>query len=105
MNNNQINLSIINDPCGDPTDAYGDVKSDGKGYYYTTSEEQSHLDKLGLGSGDNIIIKKDQFMKMLKQDFASGLSTEDESRYCYQALVIKEKRIWNEPLHKFDFRG
>ena len=96
---------IINDPWGDPTDAYGDVKSDGKGYYYTTSEEQSHLDKLGLGSGDNIIIKKDQFMKMLKQDFASGLSTEDESRYCYQALVIKEKRIWNEPLHKFDFRG
>ena len=34
MNNNQINLSIMNDPCGDPTDAYGDVKSDGKGYYY-----------------------------------------------------------------------
>jgi hypothetical protein len=90
---------IVNDPWGDPTDAYGDVKSSGK-KYYTTSEVKSDIDLMGFGQGDNLVIKKADFMKVLKEDFVPGLPKEDENRYCFQALVITEKRIWSDPLRK-----
>lgn len=91
---------IVNDPWGDPTDAYGELKSGGKGYYYTISSSHSTLDLMGLGQGDNLVIKKSDFMKVLKSDTVSGLPKEDENKYCHQALVITEKRIWSDPLRK-----
>lgn len=92
---------IVNDPWGDPTDAYGDVKFGGK-RYYTTSTNTSDLDLMGLGQGDNLVIKKSDFMKVLKSDTVSGLPKEDENKYCHQALVITENRMWSDPLRKLE---
>jgi hypothetical protein len=76
---------IVNDPWGDAADPYGFLKTDGLPGYYYRAGTGTNMYSWGLGTGDNCIIKKSEFAKIIKNPL-------------HQSLVIAPPKLWDFPV-------
>ena len=96
---------IINDPWGDPTNPFGGLRTDANrrivtnntaGHFYNLSNYEPPNRYRGLGTGDNIVIKRRDFLNILRsRNNSGGLLT--PQRF-HQTLVIKYPHYWAFPL-------
>jgi hypothetical protein len=75
---------IINDPWGDIATPYGYLPSNNTGAYYVTSTWNDYNKFYGLGSGDNCILRVEEFSKIAEDNLN-------------QSLVIEYPHVWSFP--------
>ncbi len=83
---------IINDPWGDVASPFGYLRrsSETAGLYISSSVSDEYPKYYGLGSGDNCVIKKDEFKRIMK----------DSGNRFHATMVIKYSHLWSFPLRK-----